>query len=105
MAAPIHRRITRWIFDHLLWDTTGTARAGIWGGLWAARKLFVALVGTVLLTWQEWVKHHPPEIAIVALIHFAFVLAALALFVYVGQFFSGGNNKSATRQAKPSGRE
>ena len=87
MAAQVHRKITRWIFDHLLWDTAGTARNSFWAWLWAARKLLVALAGAALLTWQEWVKHHPPERAIVALLHFVFVLTALGLFVYTGQFF------------------
>jgi hypothetical protein len=91
MAVPVHRKITRWIFYHVLWDTTGTARDGLWGALWALRKVFIALVGAVLLTWQEWVKHHPPEIAIIALIHFVFVLAAITLFVSIGQFFSRSN--------------
>src|ERR1039458_5134764 len=65
MAAPIHRRIARWIIDHLLWDTSGTVREGFWGGLWAARKLLVAVAGAALLTWREWVEHHPPEIVLV----------------------------------------
>ncbi|MGI8961405.1 MAG: hypothetical protein ACR2IV_16915 [Bryobacteraceae bacterium] len=88
MAAPIHRRITRWTIDHLLWDTSGAAHEGFWGCLWAARKLFVAVAGAALLTWWEWVEHHPPEIAIVALIHFVFVLTAIALVIYIGQWFS-----------------
>jgi hypothetical protein len=87
MAVPIHRKITRWIIDHLLWDTAGTAREGFLGGLWAARKLLVAVAGAVLLTWREWVEHHPPEIAVVALIHFVFVLAAIALVVQIGRWF------------------
>jgi hypothetical protein len=92
MAVPVHRKIASWIFDHLLWDTSGTARDGLWGGLWAARKLLVAMAGAAWLTWQEGVKHHPPEIVIVALIHFIFVLAAMALLVYLWQFFSRWNN-------------
>ena len=32
-----------------------------------------ALSGSeAFLAWREWVKHHPPEIVIVALIHFVF---------------------------------
>jgi hypothetical protein len=100
MAPPIHRRITRWIIDHLLWDTTGTAREGFWGGLWATRKLFVAVAGAALLTWWEWVEHHPPEIAVVALIHFVFVLAAIELVVYVGRRFSSSDKKSPSRHPK-----
>jgi hypothetical protein len=78
----------RWIIDNLLWDTSGTARKGIWRALWATRKLLVAVVVAALLTWAEWVEHHPPEIALAALIHFVFVLAVIALITYVGRWFS-----------------
>jgi len=61
------------------------------------RKLLLALVGSALLTWQEWVERHPPEIAIVALIHFVFVLAAIALLVYMGQWLSRSLGKSGKR--------
>jgi hypothetical protein len=73
MVAPIHRRITRWIIHHLLWDASGMAREGFWGGLWASRKLLIAVAGAALLTYWEWVQHHAPEIALAALIHFAFL--------------------------------
>jgi hypothetical protein len=86
MAVPIHRKIARWIFDSLLWDTAGTEPHGFWRGLWATRKLVIAVVGSAVLTWREWVEHHPPEIALVALIHFVFVLAAIAVLVFVGQW-------------------
>jgi membrane-anchored protein YejM (alkaline phosphatase superfamily) len=76
-----------------LWDTAGTAREGLWAWLWATRRLLLALAGSAWLTWQEWVKHHPPEIAIVAVLHFSFVLIAIALLVYAGQWFSCGNQK------------
>jgi hypothetical protein len=92
MAVPVARKITRWIFDHLLWDTAGTAREGFWRALWATRKLLVAVVGAALLTWWEWIEHHPPAIAIVALIHLVFVLVVIGLLVYIGQRFS--NKKS-----------
>jgi hypothetical protein len=97
MAASIHRKGARWIVEHLLWDTTGAARKDFWAGLWAARKLIAALAGAALLTGREWVEHHPPEIAIVALIHFVFVLAAIALFVYTGQWFTRKDKKPAGR--------
>jgi hypothetical protein len=100
MADPMHRRITRWIIDHLLWDTTGTVRGGFRGGLWAARKLFVAVAVSGLLTWREWVEHHPPEIVLVELIHFVFVLAAIALVVYIGRWFGRGDENSTSRQSK-----
>jgi len=97
---PGWRQITRWIIDHLLWDTTGTAHEGFRGGLWATRKLFVAFAGAALLTWWEWVEHHPPEIAVVALIHFVFVLAAIALAVHIGRWFSRSDKRSPGRQPK-----
>jgi NhaP-type Na+/H+ or K+/H+ antiporter len=87
MAIPIHRRITRWITDYILWDTTGTGRQDFWGGLWAARKLLVAIAVSALLTWREWDEHHPPAIALIAIIHFVFVFAAVALIVYIEQWF------------------
>jgi|ERR1700722_15857728 hypothetical protein len=92
MAAPVHR----WVFDNLLWDTHGRAREGFEKGLWATRKLVIAILGSALLTWQEWVAHHPPEIVIVALIHFVFVLAAIALVVFIGQRFSKRSSRRQT---------
>jgi len=100
MAATVHGKIARWFFVHLLWDTAGAVRPGFWGGLWATRKLLVAAGGSVLLTWREWVKHHPPEIAIVALLHFVFVLAVIALLVYTGQWLSHSGKKSPGAHAK-----
>lgn len=94
MAVPLHRKIARWIFDHLLWDTTSTARAGFWTGLWATRKLLVAFMGSAVLTWREWVEHRPPDIVIVALVHFVFVFAVIALLVYVAQWFRGRGSPS-----------
>ena len=93
----------RWIIDHVLWDTGATERKGVWGWLWPRWKLFVAAVGAALMTWLEWVKHHPSEIAVVALIHFAFVLIAIALFVHVARWFRRGYGKSppATQSRDP----
>jgi len=45
--------------------------------------LLVALVLSGLLTWVEWVEHHPPDIALVALLHFVVVLAAVAFVTYL----------------------
>jgi len=45
--------------------------------------LVVALVLSGLLTWVEWVEHHPPNIALVALVHFVVVLAAVAIVTYL----------------------
>jgi hypothetical protein len=88
----------RWIIEHLIWDTTGSARKGLGRALWATRKVIVAVVLSALLTWREWVEHHPPAIAIVAPIHFLFVLAAIALVVYIWQF-ARGDKRSPSRRA------
>ena len=88
MAVPIRRQIARWIFDHLLWDTAGAAPQGFRRGIWATRKLLIAVAGSAALDWMEWVEHHPPDMAIVAVIHFVFVLAAIGLLVYVWQWVS-----------------
>lgn len=90
MAEPVHRNIARWIFGDLFWDTAGTPREDFWGWLRAAWRLIAAVVGAALLTWLEWVEHHPPAIVIVALIHFVFVLVAIALVVQIGRWFSRG---------------
>jgi len=95
-AVPTHRKIMRWILDHMLWDAAGAAGRGFWPGLWATRKLLVAFVGSAVLTWWEWVEHHPPDILIVALVHFVFVFAVIALLVYVGLWFRA--RKSPTSQ-------
>jgi hypothetical protein len=101
MPPGILRKVPLWILNHLLWDTTGSVRQGFRRGLWAARKLFIALAGAALLTWREWVEHHPPAIVVVALIHFVFVLAAIALLVYTGQRFGRSDQKASSRPAKP----
>ena len=99
MPVPIHRRMTSWFLDHLLWDTAGSSQQGFFGALWATRKLLIAVAAATLLTWREWVEHHPPEIVIVALIHFVFVFAVIALVVYIAGRLSG--NKSAGGQPTP----
>lgn len=94
MAVPVHQNFTRWILDHMLWDTTGAAGTGLWLGLWATRKLLLALVGSGVLTWWEWNEHHPPDIVIVELVHFVVLFAVIALVVYVAQRFSGKRTHS-----------
>ncbi len=88
MEVPVHRKIGRWILHHLLWDPAGSEREGFWRALWAMRKPLIALAGSAALDWMEWVEHHPPEMAIIVVIHFVFVLAAIALVVYVWQSVS-----------------
>jgi len=88
MAVPLHRRITGWIFNNLIWDPAGTARTGFRKGLWAMRKLSLAIVLSALLDWLEWTHHHPPDMPLVALVHFVFALALVALGVYVWRGFA-----------------
>lgn len=76
---PIGRTITSWTFSHMLWDAGDNPRQGFLGALWALRKLLVALAASIVLTWREWVEHHPPEIALIATMHFVFVFALIVL--------------------------
>ena len=80
ISAP--RRFAAWIFDQLLWDTTGGARSGFAGAAWATRKVLMAAAAAVFLTWRERVEIHPGEIMVTALMHFLFVLTAIGFLVY-----------------------
>ena len=55
-------------------------------------RLLIAIVGAALLTWREWEEHHPPEIALIALIHFAFMLIVIAIVICIGRWFSRRHN-------------
>lgn len=94
MTVPVHGRARRWIVDPIVGDTTDIARRGFWGRLRAEWKFFAAVAVTALLTWREWVDHHPPEIALAALIHFVFAWLAVAIAVHTARWFSRGNRKS-----------
>jgi len=98
MAASAPRKILRWMVDHLLFDTGGVPRPGLLGFLWSTRKLLIAIVGSAVLTWGEWVEHHPPEIALIAVIHFVFVLAAIALVVLIWRQISRNPEKRQAGQ-------
>ncbi len=84
----------------MVWDPPGTAGRGLRRGLWATRKLLLAFAVSTLLTWREWAEHHPPEIAIAAVIHFVFVFALIALLVYARQRFGGNGEASPSEQEK-----
>ena len=85
MAGSI-AKIAQWIVDYLVWDLSPAIQHGFWGGLWATRKLLIALAVAGVLTWREWVEHRPPEIVIVALLHFLFVFSLIGLLVFAGQW-------------------
>ena len=82
MTSSSPRRFAAWIFDQLLWDTTGSARSGFAGAAWATRKVLMAAAAAVFLTWRESEQLHPPQIMIAALMHFAFILTAIGFLVY-----------------------
>lgn len=84
----------RWIIDHVLWETRPTEHEGFRRWLWATWKLSAAVVVSALLTWSEWVEHHPPAIALIALIHFVFVLLAIAIVDHIWRWLSRGSKKS-----------
>jgi hypothetical protein len=98
MSRPTSRKIARWTIDHLLWETAAPAGEDFRGWLWATWKLSAAVAGAAVLTWWEWVKHHPPEIAVIAVIHFIFVLIAIALVVHLGRWFSRSGQKSGPKR-------
>jgi hypothetical protein len=76
------RRFFAWIFDNLLWATTGSARSGFAGMLWATRKVLIAAAAAAFLTWREWVQYEPRQIMLAALMHFVFVLTTIGILVY-----------------------
>ena len=93
MAATRNRQITRRFIDFFLWDVDGTPREG--SGRWLLGKWrpLLALIGSGFLTWREWVEHHPPEIALIALIHFVFLLIVLAVIVHAARWLSRQGKK------------
>jgi len=54
----------------------------------------LALAIAAVLTWREWVEHRPPEVAVVAVMHSAFVMLVIALLVSTAQWFSRSDRKS-----------
>ncbi|HLV87719.1 MAG TPA: hypothetical protein VKV39_12120 [Candidatus Sulfotelmatobacter sp.] len=91
------RAIGRWFYQNVIWDPSPAARRGGSGILWGARKILLVLALTAFLTWREWVEHHPPEIAVVAVIHFVFVMLLVAAAVRGWQWISGAKgNPSAS---------
>lgn len=105
MTTSSPRRFLAWIFDHLLWDTTGSARSGFAGAAWATRKVLMATAAAVFLTWREWVEHHPPQIMIAAMMHFAFVLTAIGFLVYSLQRLGRADKKLLRSQSHYRGKK
>ena len=55
--------------------------------LFSFRNIAAALAISALLDWLEWSLHHPPNMAVIAVIHFAIVLIALAIITWMTQRF------------------
>ena len=87
-------RIAGWLYRNLIWDPPAVVPPGVRRILWATRKLLIALALTALLTWREWVEHHPPEIVLVTVIHFVFVMVLLALLVRGWDWINAGGKKT-----------
>lgn len=50
-------------------------------------NLFAALALSILLDLMEWKEHHPPAIAIVALLHFVFAFAVISGIAWIWRRF------------------
>jgi hypothetical protein len=85
------RKITKWFIEYFLWNVDGTPREDPW--VREKWRPLLALVGSAFLTWREWVEHHPPEIALIALIHFVFLLIVLAVIVHAARWLSRQGKK------------
>lgn len=99
------RRFFAWIFDNLLWDTTGSARSGFAGAMWATRKVLIAAAAAGFLTWREWVEYEPHQIMLAALMHFVFVLTAIGFLVYSLQRLNRGDKKLLRSQSNYRGKK
>jgi hypothetical protein len=71
----------------------------------ATRKLLIALLASTVLTWREWVEHHPPEIVIVGLLHLIFVLVAVGLLAYSLQWLGRNQGKPSSGPTKTQSEE
>src|SRR6476661_1651147 len=90
MTVPVHGKIRRWMIDPVLADTADIAQLGFWGRLRAEWKFVGVVAGAGLLTWQEWIEHHPPNMALIALIHFVFVWILVAIAVHIVRWLRSG---------------
>jgi hypothetical protein len=63
---------------------------------WSTLILLTAVAGSMLLDYVEWIKHHPPHLAISVLLHFLFIWAATAFGL-----FAWGRPVSGEGRAEP----
>jgi hypothetical protein len=75
------RTLGRRMIDALAWDGPVVAD-GAGGWIVALRRPLIALVASAWLTVMEWRINRPPEIALIAVLHFVVVLLAIALVVH-----------------------
>ncbi len=55
--------------------------------MWSYRTVGAALILSALLDWLEWSLHRPPNMAVIAVIHFAFALIVVAVVTKMTQWF------------------
>jgi hypothetical protein len=95
MPEPVRNSVKHWLLNQLLWDGAVAKPAGFRKTLWATRYLLLAFAGAVFLTWREWIEHRPPEIALIAVIHFFFVLGLIAVCLSARQRLGGRIKESS----------
>lgn len=78
-ASP--RSLGRRMFDAVAWDGPPTTDDSL-GRIVALRRPLIALVASTWLTVMEWRINRPPEIALIAVLHFVVVLLVIALVVH-----------------------
>jgi len=57
--------------------------------LLSPRLLLIALAVSAVLDYMEWVEHHPPFMAVIAVLHFVFAWVVLAIVMLAWRRFSG----------------
>jgi len=56
--------------------------------LLSPRLLLIALAVSAVLDYTEWVEHHPPVMAVIAVLHFVFAWVVLAIAMLAWRRFS-----------------
>jgi hypothetical protein len=77
------RAFASWLVNNVVWDVSpGADHLSFSRRFWAARKIMLIVAITTILTWREWVEHHPPEIVIVTVLHFIVVFSLITTAVF-----------------------
>jgi hypothetical protein len=90
------RIAARWIYQNLLWDPSVHTDSAVPRMIWGVRKLALGVLVAAILTWREWIEHHPPEIALIAGIHFLLVMSVLAVLIGSIRLFQRTRKKNST---------